>query len=1020
IPIYGWGEDDYTFSLSGGEQIPQVEGEIRDDLPESANWLTHLEIINGEVVIEAQLPDNIGEWTIRVFVTADGQGVIQKETFKTFLPFFVDLKTPLGIVQDNVIVVRGIVYNYLSDVCTASLTLDASGLTILNNPTQTVIIPKDYLVEVRWSVYCDDFGSHNITLTGITNVDGNYWFDGIRKSVNIQPNGVILETVTSGFVNESLVIEYENFDESVYENVDLIISPGIMDVAITSWERLIGYPYGCIEQTMSKIFPDVMIYHYLNQTGQLTSTIANQLENMLQVGLSKIASFQHSDGGWGWWSDDQSQTYMTAVVLYGLGLMKDLGYILSDDRILDGALFLASNQLPSGAFTTDGWRIDDLSFTAYVIRSLLANNFANVVISDSLNDAIDYFKTSWLGGSSLKNPYAAALFIEATYGTSYEDTGFLNDLADYILLEAIVESEGIRWEVSIDEYWRALGGTIETTATVITALTKMDFMLNYVTIRNAMSWLLTKQNYWGWGNTADTSAAIKAIVTVASYSSDPIDCIIDVTIDGWTTQFVFNESESEFLSAEFLQLEEYLSVGNNSIIINQTGTGQIYYYFAAKQILRSDPHITITNPIYTSPGEEFAVEVNLQHSSDVVYPVNIVIESLEDDLTLVGSKNQTLQVLLDSETIIFHFIAPEVAGQYYVGGFSVSYLFADAQLEIFSQGIVMKTLSEVPVIVEESLAYLSKTNSVSAYNYQPFSDAFITQDTDYDIFISRDYSKIFDLSRGETIDVTLEIDNQWEDKEFVMIEESIPAGFTIDEGSLKTDALIIDYSISAGKLALFIGELEEGITEITYRLTVYDVGSSIAFPTQISSMYDSWMVSSAPSILGSFMVNVDPSTGAITTDSLKPILVKQKAFMKNMESHFDVSLTIQAYDNDEIYNVQVLFSGENDNWKTKDAMATYIYSNGSKDFQIDLGAFADEEVKYIIAIEDRSGNILFTELESIIVPAVTAAFIFIFIVLIISAAFAFEILSDTSRTTFKDSKEDLAAYKTLPEFRNGE
>ena len=899
-----------------------------------------------------------------------------------------------------------------------------------------MIIPKNYLVEVRWSVYCDDFGSHNITLTGLTNVAGSYWFDGIRKTIYIQPNGVILETVVSGFVNESKVIEYELFEESVYENIDLIISPGIMDVAITSWERLIGYPYGCIEQTMSKIFPDVMIYHYLNQTEQLTSEIEDELESMLQVGLSKIASFQHPDGGWGWWYDDQSQVYMTAVVLYGLGLMKDLGFMLSNENLLDGAAFLVNNQLLSGAFHTDRWRIDDLSFTAYVIRSLLVNNFEHSSVIYSISDAIDYFKTSWTGGSSLKNPYAAALFIEATYGTVYEDISFLNDLVNYILLEAIVEDEGIRWAVSISDHYRALGGTVETTATVITALTKMNFMLHYVTIRNALSWLLTQQYYWGWGNTADTSAAIKAIVSVASYSSDPIECAVDITINGWSTQFVFNESETEFLSAELIQIEQYLSIGNNSIIINQTGTGQIYYYFAAKQILRNDPQVTIANPIYASPGEEFAVEINLNHDSEIVYPVNIQIESLEDDLTIVGDSIQTLQVLIDEETIVFHFIAPENSGDYYVGGFRVSYLFADSQLENFSPGIVVKTLTEVPVIVEVSIASVLETNSVKSYSYQPFSDVLITPNNDYNIFISRDYSKTADLSRGETIEVTLVIDNQWEDKEFVIIEENIPAGFTIDESSLRAKVQIIDYSISSGKLALFMSELNTGITEITYRLFVYDVGSSIAFPTQLSSMYDSWMVSSAPAILGSLMVNIDPNTGAVTIDNLRPILVKQMALIKNMESHYDVSLTVQAYDNDEIYNVYVLVSGDDDSWNTKEGQVIHTYSNGSKDYQVDLGSFADEEVKYIIAIEDLSGNILFTEMKSVIVPAITAAFIFIFIVIIISAAFGFatssatrqlkpksrkqEIITIVDKTIYKNTKEDLEAYKNLPEYKNGE
>jgi hypothetical protein len=269
-----------------------------------------------------------------------------------------------------------------------------------------------------------------------------------------------------------------------------------------------------------------------------------------------------------------------------------------------------------------------------------------------------------------------------------------------------------------------------------------------------------------------------------------------------------------------------------------------------------------------------------------------------------------------------------------------------------------------------------------------------------------------------------------------MIEENIPAGFTIDESSLQKDELITDFSVSAGRIVFFIGELDEGVTEISYRLTVLDVGTSIAFPTQLSSMYDSWIVESASTVLGSLSVNVDPSTGTITTDSLRPILVKKLAFLKNMESHFDVSLAIQAYDNDDIYGVRVMYSGESDNWKTKEAIVTDTYTNGSKDYHIDLGSFVAEEIKYIIVIEDRSGNILFTEIDTIVVPVVTAAFIFIFIAIVISAAFAFatssatrqlkpkrkesKIISDATSSTLKDSTEDLTAYKNLPEYQNGE
>ncbi|NHJ41353.1 MAG: hypothetical protein FK731_15075, partial [Asgard group archaeon] len=701
---FPYNEYDVLQTFGGGEvgAHPEFEGEIRDNLPESANWLPELEIVDGEISFEVPLPDNIGEWTIRLFSYAKGLGLITKKTFKTFLPFFVDLKIPNGVVQDNVIKIQGIAYNYLEDSSLVELTLDIEGLILLNSPVQEIIVPKDYLVEVTWSVYCIDFGEINTILTAIATIEDDYWFDGIQKPLRISPNGVSKEFIQSGFLNESEEISFDIYAESIYTNAELIISPGIMETAITSWNRLIGYPYGCIEQTISKVFPDVMIYHYLNDTGQLTDEIKFELENMLQLGLSKIASNQNPDGGWGWWYEDSSQNYMTAVVLYGLGLMSNLGFELSTSHLLAGINFMINQQKFDGSFESTTWRLDDFSFTAYVIRSLLANKLYSASQINAIQDAIDYFKSKWQSTSSIRNPYAAALFVESTFGTSFYDSSFVDDLITYIISEAIIEDDGIRWEIETEQYYRALGGTVETTATVITALTIKDFMTHYTIIRNAITWLMGQQNYWGWGNTADTSAAIKAIVTVAQFSSDPIECLIDLKLNSWTEQVIFNESESSYLTAEIFKLNQNLIIGANTLQLNQTGSGQIYYFFIVKQILRSDLSIHITDPITVAPGEIFIVPISLHHDSTAVYPVNILITSLDSDFDIIGSSSQSLQVLYDDELIEFSYYAPTEPGTYTLAGFNVIYQFADETLTDVSDGIVRKIIDEIIIIVEES------------------------------------------------------------------------------------------------------------------------------------------------------------------------------------------------------------------------------------------------------------------------------------------------------------------------------
>ena len=56
------------------------------------------------------------------------------------------------------------------------------------------------------------------------------------------------------------------------------------------------------------------------------------LNAMVKSGLERLYSYQHDDGGWGWWPDDQSRVFMTAYVISGLGQAKAAGYDVDEHR----------------------------------------------------------------------------------------------------------------------------------------------------------------------------------------------------------------------------------------------------------------------------------------------------------------------------------------------------------------------------------------------------------------------------------------------------------------------------------------------------------------------------------------------------------------------------------------------------------------------------------------------------------------------------------------------------------------
>jgi uncharacterized protein YfaS (alpha-2-macroglobulin family) len=73
---------------------------------------------------------------------------------------------------------------------------------------------------------------------------------------------------------------------------------------------LIQYPYGCVEQTTSAVFPQL----YLNEITDLTDEMKSATESNIKSGIDKLRGFQNTDGGFKYWpdspnSDEWSSSY---------------------------------------------------------------------------------------------------------------------------------------------------------------------------------------------------------------------------------------------------------------------------------------------------------------------------------------------------------------------------------------------------------------------------------------------------------------------------------------------------------------------------------------------------------------------------------------------------------------------------------------------------------------------------------------------------------------------------------------
>src|SRR5262249_37951986 len=98
-------------------------------------------------------------------------------------------------------------------------------------------------------------------------------------------------------------------------------------------------PYGCLEQTTSRLIPLVAVEE-LAKSLKLPGLEGPALQRFIRAGLGKLERFQTDEGGYSLWVGGKPEPYLTAFALWGLKLAKDAGHPVSKPMIDRGVAWL--------------------------------------------------------------------------------------------------------------------------------------------------------------------------------------------------------------------------------------------------------------------------------------------------------------------------------------------------------------------------------------------------------------------------------------------------------------------------------------------------------------------------------------------------------------------------------------------------------------------------------------------------------------------------------------------------------
>jgi uncharacterized protein YfaS (alpha-2-macroglobulin family) len=564
------------------------------------------------------MPDNLTTWrATAIGITQDskvGQNTDHTITRKNLL---VRLETPRFFREGDEVSISTIVHNYLSESKKVKVYFTPGVLKLLGSKitseggTQTsmngqlsnwtkrsyeININKDSELRIDWIVKVNiPTGEAIIKTEALTNEES----DAVELKVPIQPKGAkIVEPVNTNYTGVGI----KNLEFNLPPNTNMKTAkfslsavPSLAGSILKALDDLTGYPYGCVEQTMSKFLPTLIVANTFKEIkAPLNSSTINELPKMVEAGLKRLYNFQHSDGGWGWWTYDQTHPYMTAYVIYGLSLAKNAGFKV-DSLSFNNGLNNLKNQIKDSEYIDFTTR----AFMLYSLSTALQNNKRN---DDSLYKqmAVNLSKENL-------NPYALSLL-----AITLKNFNDINDLSGILMLlskSAIEVSSFAYWGGKAWHYsWQ--DDKVQSTAFAVKAL-MLD--KNYTSlVTKAISWLLQNKQGFSWKSTQETSTVIFALTDYIKMTNElNPDFNVFVYINNkevlkkkFTKDNIFENIQTVILDG---QNSDLLRPGINNIKIVKTGKGKLYfsalntYYspekFASKNHFNVKRNYFLLNPV---------------------------------------------------------------------------------------------------------------------------------------------------------------------------------------------------------------------------------------------------------------------------------------------------------------------------------------------------------------------------------------------------------------------------------------
>lgn len=603
----------------GGGGSPEGAG-FRSNFKTTALWLPSLETKGGTATTKFKLPDNLTTFRLMAVVVTQqerfGSGKSELLVNKPVLalpamPRFARVgdKFEAGVVVH----LHDITGN--GDNTPAQVTVSATveGAVVDGAAEQQVTVSQSAPREVRFTFTADKPGIATFRFKAAKGADT----DGVEHKIPIELPVAIETVATYGDTTDSQV-------EGIAPPKDVYTDLGGLEVTLAatslgnfgkSFQQLVEYPYGCLEQQSSRLVPFVAMREIAGQFGipwpgpnakkqaaedELNALLRTYLFDTLDVSGEKhpdkviaatvrsILNLQDDDGSFRYWSTSTcASSWQTAYATMALSRAKEVGFAVPADKIAKAEAYLTKVVGGTCHPCEYGCSDDTRVFAAYVLgRNKKAKASAYPELY-ARRDKLSLFSRALL---------ANAMF------TSGGDRKQANTLMAEILNYAKESAKGIHFEEASSATYATLWHSdTRTTGVVLQALTNITPDHPFVS-KMARYLVGVRQGDGKWRSTQEAAFSLMALTEVLrTKEKDTPNFTATVTMG--TSSLIDQKFEGRTLKtpAKTITMADLLKLATGTpqnLTFKKEGPGVLYYSATMKYAPKTMPTSSLDNGLF--------------------------------------------------------------------------------------------------------------------------------------------------------------------------------------------------------------------------------------------------------------------------------------------------------------------------------------------------------------------------------------------------------------------------------------